>query len=159
MNLLLFHIKNGCLIDVKKRKVLAFLSSENDVTLPNFIISIGDNAFSNTYISKIKLNRGLKTIGRFAFFHCIGLREITFPESLKNIGYGAFSETKLKKVSSFSTDIIYDKGCLIDKNSNALIAFLSNDKIIELPQGITHIGNCAFGKYKKVSLYYQEAHP
>ncbi|KWW24340.1 MAG: hypothetical protein F082_1810 [bacterium F082] len=141
-----FSYENGCLIDVKMKKVLAFLSSEYDVTLPSYIKSIGDSAFSNT-ISRIKLNNGLESIGRFAFFHCIGLREITFPSSLKNIGYGAFSETKLKKVTNFSTDIIYDKGCLIDKNSNALVAFLSNDKMIELPQGITHIGSCAFGKY------------
>ena len=143
-----FSYENGCLIDVKKKKILTFLSIESDVTIPTYIKSIGDGAFFNKGISKITLNQGLKSIGEYAFFHCIGLREITFPYSLKNIGYGAFSETNIKNVINLSPDIIYENDCLINKESKALVACFSNENKIELPKGITHIGSSAFNKNK-----------
>lgn len=142
-----FSYENGCLIDVRQKKVLAYLSTESNVTIPSYITCIDDGAFMNT-ISRITLNNGLTSIGEYAFSHCIGLREITFPYSLKNIGYGAFSETNIKNVINLSPDIIYKNDCLINKESKALVACFSNENKIELPKGITHIGSSAFNKNK-----------
>ena len=142
-----FSYENGCLIDVKKKKILSFLSTEYDVTIPTYIKSIGDSAFYNKGISKITLNQGLKSIGEYAFCRCLGLREISLPSSLEHIGYGAFSLSKIKKISNYSTNIEYENGCLIDKQSKSLIAYLLNEKVVEIPEGITHIGSNAFSKY------------
>ena len=142
-----FSYENGCLIDVRQKKVLAYLSTESNVTIPSYITCIDDGAFMNT-ISRITLNNGLTSIGEYAFSHCIGLREITFPYSLKNIGYGAFSGTNIKNVINLSPDIIYENDCLINKESKALVACFSNENKIELPKGITHIGSSAFNKNK-----------
>lgn len=142
-----FSYENGCLIDVRQKKVLAYLSTESNVTIPSYITCIDDGAFMNT-ISRITLNNGLTSIGEYAFSHCIGLREITFPYSLKNIGYGAFSGTNIKNVINLSPDIIYENDCLINKESKALVACFSNGNKIELPKGITHIGSSAFNKNK-----------
>lgn len=143
-----FLFENGLLIDVKYKKILSFLSLSTDVTIPSYIKSIGDDAFLGTAISSVALNNGLTSIGKYSFLHCIRLRDITFPPSLKNVGYGAFSETKINKVTNLSPYIDYIKGCLIDKNSKSLVACFANDKMIELPKGITHIGSSAFGGNK-----------
>lgn len=142
-----FSYENGCLIDVRQKKVLAYLSTESNAKIPSYITCIGDGAFMNT-ISRITLNNGLTSIGEYAFSDCIGLREITFPYSLKNIGYGAFSGTNIKNVINLSPDIIYENDCLINKESKALVACFSNENKIELPKGITHIGSSAFNKNK-----------
>lgn len=144
-----FSYENGCLIDIKQKKVISFLSSEHNVIIPRYIHSIGAEAFSNIAISTISLNNGLKSIEKSAFLGC-KIREITFPYSLEEIGYSAFSATNLIKITNLSPNIIFDKGFLIVKKTQTLIACFSNDKEIELPKAITHIGSNLFAKNGRI---------
>lgn len=149
-----FSYENGCLIDVKQKKVISFLSAEHSVIIPNYIHSIGAEAFSNIAISTISLNNGLKSIEKSAFLGS-KIREITLPYSLEEIGYGAFSETNFKKITNLSPNFIFDKGLLIVKKSQTVIACFSNDKVIELPKGIACLGSYAFNKNRNFENYYE----
>ena len=66
------------------------------VSLPETIINISENAFSNCEnLEKIELPNSLITIGDFAFEGCNSLKEIRLPSSLDSIGYGAFQNCEM----------------------------------------------------------------
>ena len=63
------------------------------LTLPNSLISIGDQAFYNCYgFEGIVMGNSVETIGSEAFRNCGGLRgELTLPETLLSVGPSAFA--------------------------------------------------------------------
>lgn len=64
----------------------------NTVTLPSFITTLGDSAFTGcTKLETITLNDQLKIIEERAFYGCTSLKEITLPNSINTIGSEAFS--------------------------------------------------------------------
>lgn len=70
-------------------------SSIESVMMPNSIIEIEANAFSNCkYLKKITFSDNIKTIGEFAFSNCESLEKIIFPNGLKSIGNFVFWHCK-----------------------------------------------------------------
>ncbi len=68
---------------------------EESLTIPNTIddkpvLSIGENAFSNSYKSSITLPDSLTTINKRAFYRCINLGVVDIPDSVTSIGEHAF---------------------------------------------------------------------
>ena len=92
-----------------------YVGNESDVTLPEEVKAIGEDAFDGCKsIKNITLPAGLKEIGRWAFRGCESLENIDLPDSVTTIGESAFS------------------GCKSIKN-------------ITLPTGLKEIGRWAFG--------------
>ena len=68
------------------------------VVLPYGLKTIDKSAFEECYQMKTKLPDGLKTIRRGAFYSCENLGKIKLPASLKSIGDHAFYECGIKTV-------------------------------------------------------------
>lgn len=84
-----FMIKDG--IEIEK----CLDSSSQKIVLPDFIDSVGANAFKNNRkVKVIVLNPRLKNIESSAFEGCISLEEIILPPSLRFIGANAFKDCK-----------------------------------------------------------------
>ena len=74
------------------------------LTLPNGLVSIGNNAFQNTRMSSMTLPSSLRTIGNSAFEYCYNLVSVVISEGVEKIGNRAFSNmSKLEKITLPST--------------------------------------------------------
>ena len=65
-------------------------TSLSNVSIPNGVTSIGENAFKNCSFQSISLPNTLVYIGKNAFDYCGELRSITIPASVEVIGEDAF---------------------------------------------------------------------
>jgi len=57
---------------------------------PASLVTIGDNAFSNTKLQELVLNEGLKTISNKAFYGSSSIKSAVVPASLETVAEGAF---------------------------------------------------------------------
>ena len=94
-------------------------------------------------LTAITLPASLTHIGNRAFSFC-NLTTVTLPASLTHVGDGAFSGTGIRNVVSHSPNFTFIDGCLIDQLDHKLLAYLSDNNIVSLPAGLTHIGYEAF---------------
>ncbi len=118
----IYKIINGCLIS--KTKLYKYLGKgTTEVQIPDDVVLIGDNAFSeNQEIKKVlipstvttigikafthcealetvKIFNGVEKIAGDAFSHCISLKKIVIPDSVTQIGDYVFNEcTSLEEV-------------------------------------------------------------
>lgn len=138
-----------------------------EITLPDFITSIGKDVFKGSQVTKVTLNEGLISIGSQAFGWS-RISEINFPKSLRQIDEAAFyrcenlsvvdlSQTALTKIvhESFSycsgiTELKLPAG-LKEIEYQAFIESL-NLKELTLPEGLRALGNEAFRGTGLVSL-------
>ena len=131
-------------------KTIGKKAFQNCKRLSNIILSTGlthisdDAFFGCENLLNVTFPDGLLSIGYTAFNGCIRLKSINLPSSIINIEEGAFTRTDITDVVCNSSNIIFEKGCLIDVKEKKLIAFLSQNKDVFLPNGITHIGYGAF---------------
>ena len=124
-----FTFSNGCLIDIRKRLLLFFLSDQEQAIL----------------------QEGLTDIGFRAFYDCKDLTTISLPTTLENIDESAFYVTGIRNVINLSPYFSFSNGCLIDKKNHRLLAFLSNQEHTILPNGLLLIGNGAFSGCKRLT--------
>ncbi len=127
----------------------AFSLCENldSITLPDNLTYIGDNAFWECgNLTTITLPDGLTHIGDGAFCGCRNLTTIILPDGLAHIGDGAFLRTGIRNVISHSPYFIFSDGCLIDKRNHKLVAFLSDQEQVVLPDGLICIGDRALDR-------------
>lgn len=66
------------------------LKSLTEITLPNSIKKIGNNAFSSTGIKELVIPDSVEEIEHYAFWLCEDLTKITIPDSVGIIGDAAF---------------------------------------------------------------------
>lgn len=91
--------KNGevCLKDCK-----LYHYELDEMTIPNYITSIGPAAFSDSdceYLKSIIIPNSVRRIGDRAFAHCFELNSLIFPDSVISIGDEAFASCiKLKSI-------------------------------------------------------------
>ena len=72
------------------------------ITLPDSLVRIECNAFCNTAISSIEFPKTLKKLSGFS--NCLGLNEITIPNSVQTLDFSAFSYcSNLKTVTCLAT--------------------------------------------------------
>lgn len=81
------------------------------ITIPEGIISIGNNAFYSNGIKDITLPNSLKSIGNSAFGYCQSLETINIPQNVTFIGTGAFNYCKSLREITIPNNVenIYSK--------------------------------------------------
>ncbi len=105
------------------------------VTMPDTVTSLGNDVFAGTTsLSEIKLSNNLQTVGDYAF-RLSGIRNITFPPSLKNMGEMVISFSKIEEVIFEGKDCTFARGAL----RNA-----TNLKRVTLPSELTVLANTLF---------------
>ena len=76
-----FQIENNVLVK--------YIGNDEEVIIPEGIISIGDRAFFfNKSIKRVFIKEGVTSIGETSFGFCENLSDILLPKSLKCIIYG-----------------------------------------------------------------------
>lgn len=143
-----------------------------EIVLPDGMTEIDSGAFCNYSVESIEIPDGVVTIGNWAFDSCASLERVNIPDSVVTIGYRAFNScASLERVDipSSVTDIGLDAflyclelsainvdssnpnyksidGSLYTKDGKKLITYAigKTDKTVELPSGVTTIGENAF---------------
>lgn len=137
--------------------------------IPSNVTEIGEYAFEyNSNLVELNLEEGVNTIKGAAFAYC-DIRNLTIPKTIKNIATWAFKENhnildlRFNTINYTSSSGVFS-GCNVKKISMEVDSikipdnFFSNgryDGILDIPEGITEIGNFAFyqtGQMKSVNL-------
>lgn len=139
--------------DVTRIGNYAFLNSQNltSVSMSNSITSIGEGAFSHCIqLTTIKMSDNLTSIGNNAFIGCYHLTSMTIPSGVTNIDLWAFGGCGFKMVVLNSNAIVSK-----DYGSHSSLSEFFGPYVKEfvLGEGITRVGNYAFGSCKFEDMY------
>lgn len=132
-------------------------ASFSEVILPESLIEIGPNAFSNChYLEKVTIPEGVEKIDDAAFWDCKFICDIHLPKSLKEFGHRVFSHCISLTNITVDKDnaFFYADGSLYDKERKILIR-AANVEVLTLPDSLTEIANDAFdgcNRIKSISL-------
>ncbi len=131
-----------------------------ELTIPNDVVSIGDNAFScYGSLTSVIITDNVKSIGNYSFAGCSNLASVVIPDSVTNIGECAFygcSSLISVKIPNSVTSI----GIKAFQNCSKLASVTISDSVTNVSQsmfyrcgsltsvtigtGVTSIGNNAF---------------
>lgn len=146
------HVKLPAGLTSLPRYTFSGCTSLQSVDMPSALISIGYDAFKDcSSLTSIEIPDGVTTIGYSAFEGCSSLTEVILPDTVTSLGYNTYDSsgeafadcTSLEsvKLSSLLTEIRYRtfSGCY-------------NLASIEIPEGVTKIGDYAFGLYSSYGV-------
>ncbi|GHT51672.1 hypothetical protein AGMMS49982_09730 [Bacteroidia bacterium] len=141
-----------------------FGTALKQVTIGNFVTTIGDSAFYNCGgLTSVGIGNSVTSIGNSAFQNCIGLTSVTIPNSVTNIGDYAFYQcsgltsinipNSTASVGDYAfygcrgitnTDFSLVDGVLFDKNQTTLILCSASKQSAYIPSSVTTIRDYAF---------------
>ncbi|MBR4620128.1 MAG: leucine-rich repeat domain-containing protein [Salinivirgaceae bacterium] len=131
--------ENGLIFaDSAKTQLVAYTGNITNITIPNSVASIGDEAFRDcSGLTSISIPNSVISIGDEAFRNCSGLTSISIPNTVAAIGKGAF-----RYCSGLISISIPDSVTAIGE-----YAFYncSNLTSVNMPNSIKSIGEYAFG--------------
>jgi len=131
----------------------------SDVTIPNTVTHILDNAFANTGLKTITIPSSVVSIGNYVFYTCNALLSITIPSSVTSMGNYVFHTARaltsaifLNSPATIPEGTFADNFALESFTIPASVteigewAFYDNKKLTQLtiPDGVTTIGDSAF---------------
>ena len=120
-----------------------------DISIPENVTSIGNEAFYNTGLTSIDLPANLKTIGRYAFSGT-KLKKVVLPSQVETIGDHAFSIESLESVHipkslksaanySYNTSYIYNRTWNSVGWGEGIFSGAKNLKTVTFEDGISEI--------------------
>ena len=119
-------------------------SGLTNITVPNSVKTIEDEAFANCYrLQDAQLSTGITTLSPQLFRQCTNLVNFVIPSSVTNVGYGAF-----ELCTCLSGIIIPSSVRSIDYWA---FEFCSGLKRVTISYGVTDIGLAAFADCSKLS--------
>ena len=113
-----------------------------DCALPNSILSIGDNAFySCEKLAFPNFPNKIESIGTYAFAYCYGMTlDLVIPDTVTSLGTYAFYYCEnISSVTLPASDKIQ-----FDSIPAGCFMFLMKIESVDIPSGITSIGDSAF---------------
>ena len=113
-----------------------YCSSLTSVVIPDSVTSIGDWAFSESFISSVVIPDSVTSIGKCAFSWCSRLASVVIGDSVTSIGDGAFSWC-----SSLTSIVIPDSVTSIGESAFYGCSSLTS---LVIPDSVTSIGESAF---------------
>ena len=131
------------------------------VTIPGSVKTIDGGAFANCEnLAEITIPEGVETIGAYAFLECKNLEKVEISSTVTKIGMdsdvnftdyegSAFWECdKLSQIIVSEDNTAYTSldGCLYDKNMTTLFACPNTKISLDVPEGVTRIGDGAFSE-------------
>lgn len=131
-----FDIRNGVLVK--------YSGNAADVTIPDGVIAISDEAFQmNDSLKSVVLPGSVESIGSQAFLECNHLSSVTLEKGLKTIGNSAFCGCKAL------TGIVIPEGTTTIGQDAFYFSGLAS---VTLQNGLTTIGSYAFSHTKLTSV-------
>ena len=124
--------------DSTKTRLAGCKVSATSVTIPNSVISIGNNAFfACFYLTGIAIPNSVTSIGNSAFSNCTSLTSVTIPNSVTSIGDEAFWYCR-----GLTSITIPNSVTSIGDGAFGHCSSLTN---VTIPNSVTSIGDEAFG--------------
>lgn len=128
--------------------ITKYLDSSKEVDIPEsiegyLVTIIGDKAFSEQQLTKVKLPKSLKRIGEFAFYGN-SIPILNIPEKVTEIEKGAFDWSKITEFSIQNNHFIFENGLLLTTDRKTIIAGIGILSEIVVPETVYYIGDLAF---------------
>ena len=131
------------------------------ITVPEGVTGIGEQIFGkyNTRVTEVILPDSVISIGKQAFSNCSHLTELTLPKSLEVVGEKAFANTPWLKAMQSDSPLLIINGLLIDGTAvkgeisipDDVVSILGNAfymntdlTAVTIPEGVKTIGASAF---------------
>ena len=135
---------------IKGKTLVKYTGMGGEVTVPEGIEVLGDEAFQETAITKINLPETVKEIGHHCFYACNSLKEITLPASLEGLedkvqAFGANSALEAFSVAPGGHYIAVD-GVLFTADGKTLVYYPDGRRFTEysIPEGTERLAETSF---------------
>lgn len=109
----------------------------HDIQIPDTVTQLEGSAFFGcTELEQINIPEGVFKIGDNAFRNCTALERITMPADIPNMGMDAFTNTPYLKNTYVDFVVM----------GTVLTKYIGSDTHVEIPEGVTAIGDNAFSE-------------
>ncbi|MGI6224153.1 MAG: leucine-rich repeat domain-containing protein [Prevotella sp.] len=90
-----FLVSGQWLLSANGQRLIAYLGSEQEVTIPHCVSCIGDSALAFSRITSLKIDSTVTTIEPNAFGNCMHLTQVKLPDGLEQISDLTFAHCHL----------------------------------------------------------------